>query len=188
MDMIISLIGKNIKPMALRIKLHFYRAGKMGGIKLHAMAGQLCAFQRPQNAAACIILPDAGNQDRVAAEGRQMPRHIKRRASQNLAFRKPVYKDFAEQKYGLAGDSHRLPLEENLFIKRKKETNAQEHRAMINLLGYAVMCDNARNVSTACKPDLVKRPKTRSVTRYCRLPSRILPDEQTTPKKRAQNL
>jgi hypothetical protein len=53
-------------------------------------------------------------------------RHIERRTSQNLAFRKPVYENFAEQEYSLAGDSHRLPLEENLFAKRKRTGYANE--------------------------------------------------------------
>src|SRR5687768_13792334 len=102
MNMIISLIGENIKPVALRTKLHLNRAGRMGGIKLHSMAGQSRTLKRLQDAAARIVLPDAGDQNRLAAESRKVPRHIERRSSQNLAFRKPVYENFAEQEYGLA--------------------------------------------------------------------------------------
>jgi hypothetical protein len=139
MNMIISLIGKNIKPVALRTEFHFYRAGRMSGIELNSVAWQSCAFQRLQNAAACIVLPDAGDQNRLAAEGREMVRYIERRSSQNFTFGKPVYENFAEQEYGLAGDSHRLPLEENLFAKRKKRNGyarEQGNDKFIGVSGY----------------------------------------------------
>jgi hypothetical protein len=156
MNMIISLVGKNIKPVALRIELHFYRTGRMSGIELHSVARQAGAFQRLQNAAARIVLPDAGDQNRLATESRQVVRHIERRTPQNLAVRKPVYENFAEQEYGVAGDSHRLPLEENLFVKRKKETSYSREQGNDNLSEQVVMYDSVHNLPPICKTSRVK--------------------------------
>jgi hypothetical protein len=64
MNMVIGLIGDNVKLVTIRSKIHLDQAGGINGIELNTMRAQSRAFQCLQQARACCILPYPGNEDR----------------------------------------------------------------------------------------------------------------------------